>query len=251
MRDANAMKPRLLLVEDDPTSRAFLTAAAEAVPAEVDAADSMASAVTLASSREYALWLFDARLPDGSGADLLARLRAQGLSTPALAHTASRDENEHAALTRAGFLATLVKPLAADELRAAITGALGYADVPARPQAAPVREPLPWDDEAALKAMNGNREHVASLRVLFLAELPKQRDAVLAALQGDDPTAARDLLHRLKASCGFVGAPRLKSAAERLDMAPHDPLHVTAFSDAVQQTLAPTEDATTNDSAPP
>lgn len=242
MHDANAMKPRLLLVEDDPTSRAFLTAAAEAVPAQVDAADSMASAITLATSREYALWLFDARLPDGSGADLLARLRAQGLSTPALAHTASRDENEHVALTRAGFLATLVKPLAADELRAAIARVLGYADAHAPPPSSPGREPLLWDDAAALTAMNGNREHVDALRTLFLAELSKQRECVLAALQGGDHSAAHDLLHRLKASCGFVGAQQLRSAVDLLDAALDDPLRVAAFSDAVQRTLVPSHD---------
>ena len=34
--------PRILLVEDDPTSRAFLGAALHAIPAEVDAVDSLA-----------------------------------------------------------------------------------------------------------------------------------------------------------------------------------------------------------------
>lgn len=238
MHDANAMKPRLLLVEDDPTSRAFLTAAAETVPAQVDAADSVASAVALATSREYALWLFDARLPDGSGADLLARLRRQGLSTPALAHTASRDENEHAALTRAGFLATLVKPLAADELRAAIARVLGYADAHLLPPSSPEGEPPLWDDAAALTAMNGNREHVDALRALFLAELSNQREGVLAALQGGDHSVAHDLLHRLKASCGFVGAQRLRSVVDLLDGSLSDPQQAQTFADVVDDTLS-------------
>lgn len=238
MHDANAMKPRLLLVEDDPTSRAFLTAAAETVPAQVDAADSVASAVALATSREYALWLFDARLPDGSGADLLARLRRQGLSTPALAHTASRDENEHAALTRAGFLATLVKPLAAAELRVAIAHWLAAALPEPATAATLLTEPMLWDDDTALLAMNGNREHVCALRALFLAELSAQRDAVLAALQRGDPRVVHDLLHRLKASCGFVGAQRLNSAVQRLDGSPSDPQYIQAFASAVDDTLA-------------
>ena len=36
------MNPRILLVEDDPTSRAFLLAATRALPAEVDLACDMA-----------------------------------------------------------------------------------------------------------------------------------------------------------------------------------------------------------------
>ena len=40
------MNPRILLVEDDPTSRAFLQAATEALPACVDVAATMADAKT-------------------------------------------------------------------------------------------------------------------------------------------------------------------------------------------------------------
>lgn len=233
------MKPRLLLVEDDPASRVFMVAAAEMVPADVDSAASVAAAVALATVHDYALWLFDARLPDGSGAELLARLRKQGLSTPALAHTASQDTQEHAALVHAGFLTTLVKPLSAAQLRNAITQYLGNAaTTDAKPAPPPGIALGLWDDAAALAAMNGNREHAASLRELFLAELPKQRDDVLAALQRGDHPAAHDLLHRLKASCGFVGAQRLKTAVERLDGSLSDAERVRAFTHAANDTLS-------------
>ncbi len=69
--------PHVLLVEDDPVSRAFLGAAIQAVPATVDAADTMAAAFALATAGPYDLWLFDANLPDGSGIELLTRLRAR------------------------------------------------------------------------------------------------------------------------------------------------------------------------------
>ena len=83
------MNPRILLVEDDPTSRAFLQAATESLPAHVDSAVTVAEALALAARHDYALWLIDANLPDGSGSGLLARLRAQAPSVPAIAHTAS------------------------------------------------------------------------------------------------------------------------------------------------------------------
>jgi DNA-binding response OmpR family regulator len=237
MQDANPMKPRLLLVEDDPASRAFMAAVLAQYPAEVDTAASVGTALALATTHYYALWLIDARLPDGNGIDLLARLRKQGRSTPALAHTASQDREEHAALVQAGFLGTLIKPFAASELRDAIASTLGSAATPAvaQPQGGPV--PPLWDDDGAFVAMNGNHEHVAALRAMFLAELPDQRNIVLAALRQGDVGAARDTLHRLKASCGFVGASRLKIAVERLDAALDDAAHVREFAETVDRTL--------------
>lgn len=237
MQDANAIKPRLLLVEDDLASRAFMAAVLTQFPAEVDTAASVGTALALATTRDYALWLIDARLPDGNGIDLLTRLRRQGRSTPALAHTASQDRDEHAALLQAGFLGTLIKPFTASELREAIAGMLGEAAVPAVAEAQSEYDAPLWDDDGALAAMDGSRTHVDALRAMFLAELPDQRSAVLAALRQGDIDAASDTLHRLKASCGFVGALRLKLAVEQLDAALDDPAHLHAFEDIVDRTL--------------
>lgn len=237
MQDANPMKPRLLLVEDDPASRAFMAAVLAQFPAEVDTAASVGAALALATTRDYELWLIDARLPDGYGIDLLAQLRQQGRSTPALAHTASQDRDEHAALVQAGFLGTLIKPFAARELREAIASTLGSVGAAAVAQPQGGHAPPLWDDDGAFVAMNGNHEHVAALRAMFLAELPDQRDIVLAALRQGDAGAARDTLHRLKASCGFVGALRLKVAVERLDAALDDASRVSEFAETVDRTL--------------
>lgn len=233
------LKLRLLLVEDDPVSRSFLGAAAEAIPAEVDAVDSIAAAMARAADRKHDLWLFDANLPDGSGIELLHRLRVSDPETPALAHTASRDRAGLDALIAAGFSEVLIKPLTAMEWQSAIRRALG--DMPETPNPESHRcGKLPvWNDDAALAALKGNGEHVATLRNLFLAELPVQRDAVLAALRRQDHAAAHDVLHRLKASCGFVGASRLLAAVATLDTAPCDPVHTLTFSNVVEDTLAP------------
>src|SRR5690606_33004214 len=77
LRREATMNPRILLVEDDPTSRAFLQAATEALPAVVDIAGSVAEALALATRHAHALWLIDAHLPDGSGSELLRVLRDQ------------------------------------------------------------------------------------------------------------------------------------------------------------------------------
>src|SRR5678816_1058340 len=81
------MTPRILLVEDDPVSRTFLQAAAEALPAHVDTATTCAEAIHRAGRQTYDLWLIDANLPDGLGSGLLATLRSLSATTPALAQT--------------------------------------------------------------------------------------------------------------------------------------------------------------------
>jgi CheY-like chemotaxis protein len=204
--------PRILLVEDDPVSRAFLGAAVGSLPAIVDAADSMAAAITLANANPYDLWLLDANLPDGSGAELLAKLRVRDSATPALAHTAAHDPDVSRALRESGFQHVLVKPLPSSAVQAALRMALGPDDG----GWAAGDAVSDWDDETAARALNGNREHIAALRKLFLAELPAVSERVRNAFRNEDFQGLHDELHRLRASCGFVGATRLQQAVQAL-----------------------------------
>ncbi|HHW4678114.1 MAG TPA: response regulator [Xylella sp.] len=80
--------PRLLLVEDDPISGSFLQTSLETLPAKVDRADSVSSALAFSRIHQHQLWLIDMNLPDGNGIALLSSLRRLYPNTPALAHTA-------------------------------------------------------------------------------------------------------------------------------------------------------------------
>lgn len=209
--------PRVLLVEDDPISRAFLDAAIQALPALVDAADSVAAAMALAEARPYDVWLVDANLPDGSGPQLLAQLRSRDASTPALAHTAAHDAAVQESLLAAGFENVLVKPLPAAAVRDALRRVLDVASEPPGSRNPATLESLPdWDDDIAVRALNGNAEHVAALRRLFIAELPATLERVRNAFRNEDFQGLHDELHRLRASCGFVGAARLQEAVQAL-----------------------------------
>jgi CheY-like chemotaxis protein/HPt (histidine-containing phosphotransfer) domain-containing protein len=233
------MKPRILLVEDDAVSRAFLAAAAEGLPANVEAVESCAAALRNANDRACDLWLIDANLPDGSGADLLASLRDKAPHTPALAHTASRDETDHRTLLAAGFAEVLVKPLPMIALQTAICRALGY-DLAVTDGAPKLCARLPhWDDAAALSALKGEQTHVVALRRLFLDELAGQCRAVADALGRGDADAAKRVLHMLRSSCGFVGAARLGEAARVLEADPRSTFSLDRFRDAADELLAP------------
>ncbi|GAB6197238.1 Hpt domain-containing protein [Lysobacter xanthus] len=133
----------------------------------------------------------------------------------ALAHTAAREADEHERLLAAGFLEVLVKPLSTPDVVAAVRALLGRAPPPMT-RVMPVTGAPLWDDEAALRAVLGERAHLVALRRLFRDELVSMRDAARTAMEARDAAALRALLHRLRASCGFVGATRLGEAATRL-----------------------------------
>lgn len=234
-----AALPRVLLVEDDPVSRAFLQAAISALPADVDSAGSLSEALALASQHRYDAWLIDANLPDGTGSELLERLRANGADAIALAHTATDDREVRAALIEAGFREVLVKPLPPAAVQRALREALDEARH--SPHTATPAAPV-WDDGAAARALSGNLEHVAALRRLFIAELPGVRQRVADAVHEGDVKRLHGELHRLRASCGFVGAARLGRAAQALHAQPQMASSLREFERAAEATLVATRD---------
>ncbi|KIQ97993.1 response regulator [Lysobacter sp. A03] len=244
MNDPHGL-PRILLVEDEPTSAAFLAAAARAAPAHVDIAPDVATAMTLARQHTYALWMFDATLPDGSGSELLRRLRQDSPGIPAIAHTAGDDPSQLAALADAGFTKVLRKPLPTAEVQAAVRRALGLP-VPAatnEPGTAHAAVPV-WDDRAAAAALNGNDEHVATLRGLFLDELPQACERIAAAAHTGNFDTVGAELHRLRASCGFVGAAKLVVLVKLLQAEPSNRQLMERFEAAARETLVRTPAAT-------
>lgn len=220
--------PRLLLVEDDPVSAAFLATAAAALPAEVIQAASRAEAEAACSTGTFDLFLFDANLPDGRGEDLLRALREAGIATVALAHTADLDPGQHARLRAAGFAEVLHKPLSVATLQAALRRALP----------AGIAAPPCWNDAAALSALGGQPAHVQALRAMFLAELPGQRLRIAEGITTGDLAAVRGELHRLVASCGFVGAAQLGDAVRGLQADPMDREALAALAGAIDALLA-------------
>lgn len=221
--------PRLLVVEDDPVSAAFLRDAASALPAEVQVAGSLAEARRAIDAMQFDLWLVDAHLPDGPGETLLDPLDASAAS-PALAHTAATEPAVRERLLSAGFRGVLCKPIGISALHAALRQHLGPASR--------IEEPRPaWDDAAALRAIGGDHGHVAALRDLFLKELPGQRRRIRDAAMAGDGAAIRAELHRLAASCGFVGAAGLAAVVRELQASPLQLQALRRFDAAVDELL--------------
>lgn len=221
--------PRLLLVEDDLVSRTFMSEALAALPARVDAAQDIMQALRLANAHQYALWLIDAHLPDGDGSECLKALRLVH-DAPALAVTAGASREELDGLCASGFLEVLLKPVSIALLQATVRRLLGEHDV-LLPEPGGGKLPV-WDEARALAAIGGSHSALQALRKLFLDELPVLRQQLVAAQRAGDAQTMRAVLHKLKASCGFVGAARLAQAVDALTLDPMaaDPLHRFDFA---------------------
>ncbi|WP_368561961.1 response regulator [Pseudoxanthomonas sp. UTMC 1351] len=226
------MKPRLLLVEDDAVSRSFLGAALETLPADVAIAASCAEA--LRQSSRFDLWLIDANLPDGDGAELLQQLQASAPDVPAIAHTADHSAELRTRLLHAGFAEVLIKPVTAAQLQASVRRWIKPSALAETRASYAIETAAPdWDDHAALVALNGKQEHVVMLRKLFMDELPAAKQAVLSSFQAADDERLRAALHKLRASCGFVGAAQLAKAVARLQQDPSSVAALERFTQAV------------------
>lgn len=234
MSTESGMKPRFLLVEDDPPTRIYLREIAAMLPAKVDVASTCAQAARMARKRSYDLWLFDANLPDGSGAGLYQQLLADpevGKRAPvAIAHTAEIDMDYLDKLCACGFKEVVRKPITPAGWLGALRRGLGL-------QAASIEDLEEWDDDHAIRAL-GDFSNVDKLRTLFVSELPEMQSKARVAVQEGDDTALRDVLHRLKASCSLVGAKRLLESVRTLSADRSCPKAFAAMDEAFEVTLA-------------
>jgi CheY-like chemotaxis protein len=105
-----AARPRVLIVDDDTVTLAFLLATVERCGCEAIGATDAVAAATRLRVEHADLLLIDRRMPGIDGPTLLRDLRASGIHTPAIATSAELDPAAIAALLRAGFADTLLKP---------------------------------------------------------------------------------------------------------------------------------------------
>ena len=85
-------------------------------------------------------------------------------------------------------------------------------------------------------AIGGNAEALGNCASCSWLTCRQAAPALLAQLRGD-AGGVQALLHKLKASCGFVGASRLSRAVEALADSPMDAALLDAFGHHVRDAL--------------
>ena len=115
---------RLLLIEDNDRLAGLLGRLLLDAGFAVDTAATVADADAALAVMEYELILLDLGLPDGDGADILARLRRAGGQALVLVATARADLVDRVQTLNAGADDYLVKPFSPDELLARVRALL-------------------------------------------------------------------------------------------------------------------------------
>ena len=110
---------RILLVEDDRPTLGVMTRLLRQRGYEVTTAETLAAALEAGGRGEFDLVVSDIGLPDGTGWDLMRRLR-QHRAIPGIALTGFGMDEDLCRTREAGFVAHLTKPINFARLEAAI-----------------------------------------------------------------------------------------------------------------------------------
>lgn len=114
----------ILVIDDDPSARAFLARALTLAGYEVTAVPDAEAALARVRSAAPDLLLLDYRLIGQDGLSLLERMRGAGIVAPALLFTAATEDALEARAAERGVLGVLHKPVGLSELLAAIAAAV-------------------------------------------------------------------------------------------------------------------------------
>jgi CheY-like chemotaxis protein len=116
---AETGKRRILVVDDHCDTLRSMKLLLSRLGYEVLAADNMCDALRIAEEQHFDILLSDIGLPDGSGLELLKRIR-QRRNVPALALSGFGMDEDVERSRDAGFSDHLTKPVSIDRLQAAI-----------------------------------------------------------------------------------------------------------------------------------
>jgi CheY-like chemotaxis protein len=116
---AEKVKRRILVVEDHQDTLRSMKLLLNRLGYEVLAAENMTEALDIAGHQHFDILLSDIGLPDGSGLELLQRIRSVR-EVPALALSGFGMDEDIERSQAAGFADHLTKPVSIDRLQAAI-----------------------------------------------------------------------------------------------------------------------------------
>jgi signal transduction histidine kinase/CheY-like chemotaxis protein/HPt (histidine-containing phosphotransfer) domain-containing protein len=221
---------RILLAEDNAINRLLAVRLLEDEGHLVRCAGNGREAVEAMTSDTFDLVLMDLQMPEMSGLEATAAIRARERETgghvPIIALTAHAMRGDRERCLAAGMDDYLSKPIMPEQLFAAISrinGRRHTAGGPADPPAQPAPgAPAVFDLDEALHRVRGDRAMLAQLVAMFEEDQQSMREEIRAALAGPDLDAIMKAAHTLKGSCGLLGGHAAQQAALKLESAARD-----------------------------
>jgi CheY-like chemotaxis protein len=216
----------VLVVEDDATNQRLIQAMLEKLGVlPVIVADGRAAVDTLGGGFLPDLVLMDCQMPvmDGYEATRLWRQQepASGQRLPIIALTANVFEENRLRCRAAGMDDFLAKPIHLQALAGMLNKWLRGADGSGWAAGYPATggEAVLFDGADFAERFGGDRELMACVIDIYLAEWPQSLSELEAALDAGDLAAAHRLAHALKGACGNVSGLALAALAARVESA--------------------------------
>lgn len=179
-------------------------------------------AVAAWESGRFDLILMDVQMPlmDGLAATaaIRDRERARGTRTPIIALTANAATTDEARCLAAGMDAFISKPVFIAAFYETIAAVLdGTVQHPVEDTALQQQLPEVFDLEAALHAVDGERELLCGMIGIYMRQTPRVMQDIDTAIAAADAAALEIAAHKLKGSVAMFGARAAREAAQRLE----------------------------------
>jgi DNA-binding NtrC family response regulator len=126
--------PLVLIVEDSPPQVALAQGLLRDMGTRIAVAETAQAALAAVAREAPDAILLDLQLPDGSGFDLMRRLRAEGVEAAIIVVTANGSVGAAVEAMREGAYDFVEKPIKPDDLRIAMNRALEQAAAKATPE---------------------------------------------------------------------------------------------------------------------
>ena len=222
---------RILVAEDNATNQKLVTTLLEQRGHRVVVAPNGRDAVARSAEGSFDVILMDVQMPEMSGLDATAAIRAReretGAHVPIAAMTAHAMTGDRERCLEAGMDAYLSKPLRPAELFATIDGLVAARPTShvaardrSRTEAGP--EDTALDAAALIASFGGNRTLVREVIDVFLADCPAQLERIRQAVRARDAPALSAAAHAFKGSAGLFVQAGAWESARRLDLAAKD-----------------------------
>jgi CheY-like chemotaxis protein/HPt (histidine-containing phosphotransfer) domain-containing protein len=215
--------PRLLVVDDHPVNREVLARQLEILGCVADMAEDGLQALEMWRLGRHRVALVDLHMPVMDGLDLARAIRREEAETPGgprtaiIAVTANALKGEDERCYAAGMDGFLPKPLALDQLARALGRHLPQEDTPAGAAEEEAGLATLWDPEALRQLFGDDQARLSKLLGTFREGVLRDGEAVIAALEAGDLTAAASAAHRLKGAARMAGARRLAELTAEIE----------------------------------
>jgi signal transduction histidine kinase/CheY-like chemotaxis protein len=211
---------RILLAEDNPVNQMVAVRLLEKMGHTVMVVANGRDATLMLAEQEFSLVLMDVQMPEMDGFEATRIIRERESAThqhiPILAMTAHAMKGDRERCMAAGMDGYIAKPISPAELLAEIERFTQRPEpTPQKPSPSSEDDCIDW--QAAWANLEGDRNLLSELALLFLEDLPQQMEAIRRAVDKQQNHDLERLAHRLKGSVGNFAAKPAFEAAFRLE----------------------------------